>query len=119
MMMGVRVPVFSWGCRYAVLALRAEQLHRATTGHRLIEYRGPEAWIEDLQDEEPAPAADLVEDADELLADLPALMLDQTLATELRKTVEEIRAVVDAGRDQPTSAPRQLFVDVDALFRAE
>ncbi|WP_154937059.1 hypothetical protein [Micromonospora palomenae] len=119
MMMGVRAPVFSWGCRYAVLALRAERLHQATTGHRLIEYRGPEAWIEDLQDEVPVPAAELVKDADELLADLPALMLDQTLATELRKTVEEIRAVVDAGQGQPTSPSRRLFVDVDALFGAK
>jgi hypothetical protein len=119
MVKGVRMPLFSWGCRYAVLALQAEGLSRAATGHGLIDYKGPVEWVEDLQEEAPATAAELVSSAEELLAELPGLMLNASLTETLCQTVEAIRSAVSHESGRVTTPARSLLtVDVDALFEA-
>ncbi|MEU7921952.1 hypothetical protein [Micromonospora zamorensis] len=119
MVKGVRMPLFSWGCRYAVLALRAEELCRAATGDALVDYKGPVEWIEDLQEEAPPTAAELVSSAEELLAELPGLMLNASLTETLYQTVEAIRSTVSHKPGLVTTPERSLItVDVDALFEA-
>lgn len=60
-----------WLHRYALLALRLDrQLQGSATG-TVVVYQGPPDWRAEVAGEEPPPAGRLIEDAEELLAEIP------------------------------------------------
>ncbi|MCI2423354.1 hypothetical protein MOQ72_38640 [Saccharopolyspora sp. K220] len=62
-----------WLRAYAELALRIDRRVTQSGGGLFLDYRGPEPWREQTAAEEPPPIERLLDDAEQLRADLPQL----------------------------------------------
>ncbi len=83
-----------WLRAYTVLILRLDRRLADAGWGWMLDYFGPEEWRAQITDEEPRPAGRLVDDADELAADLP---FDEPRRTYLAAHVRALRAI--AGQD--------------------
>jgi len=116
---GVRGPVFAWAARYASLAVGVDVLYRRRFDRPLIDYRGPQAWVED-QEADVVSWSDLNEWADELQDSINDLelggpvdddyVLDIELAEELRCSIGALRAALGCVEDRYATAGDQLLI---------
>ncbi|WP_405800615.1 hypothetical protein [Streptomyces sp. NBC_01506] len=107
-----------WLRDFALLALRVNRrMEGSATGTVLI-YRGPQEWRTETEREEPRPAGQLADDADELLASLP---FSPERARYLTAQVRALRAVARrlAGEELPLPAYARECLGVTARWLPE
>jgi hypothetical protein len=102
-----------WVRAYALLALRVNRRVTGGGAGTVLIYRGPDAWREQAEREEPPPAGRLVDDADALLARLP---FEPARARYLGAQVRALRAVAGrlAGDRQPLAAYARACLGIEA-----
>ncbi|MEO3925465.1 hypothetical protein ABGB07_16580 [Micromonosporaceae bacterium B7E4] len=80
-----------WLRAYAVLALRVNKLLTHSTGGTVLIYRGAAEWSAQVEEEEPRPPAELVEDCAHLLREMP---FAETRAAHLSSQLRAMRAML-------------------------
>jgi len=80
----------AWLEAYAKLALRVNRALSEAGHGAFLDYRGPDTWRTDVTEEELPPPGRLIDDAEKLLADLPA---DPQRATYLAGQIRALRAM--------------------------
>ncbi|GLV77090.1 hypothetical protein ACH4VS_27990 [Streptomyces hygroscopicus] len=103
-----------WVRNYALLALRLNRQVTAGAGGTVLIYQGPQEWSRQAATEAPRPAGQLVEDADQLLEELP---FESSRSRYLATQVRAMRAVARQQNGEelplPDYARECLGVEVD------